>query len=73
MVAGVLQSIETITYTWSASPWHQQAINIFLLYDSTRVTCRNTLLYDSDDHCFVSQTCFNCQYHRVPLCVQLVT
>ena len=38
----------------------------------TRVTCRNTLLNNSDDQHFVSQTCFHCQYYCVSLCVQLV-
>ena len=77
IVAGVLQLIEKITYTWSASSWcqsalHVQAKNTFLPYGSTRVTCRNTLLNDSDDqylrftdllslsillHFFVCSTC----------------
>ena len=48
-----------------------QAKNIFLLYSSTKVTCRNTLLNASDTCRFVSQTCFHCQYHCIPLCVQL--
>ena len=49
-----------------------QAKNAFLLYGSTRVTCTNTLLNDSDDWHFVSQACFHCQYYCVTLCVQLV-
>ena len=47
-----------------------QAKNLFLLYGSTRVTCRNN---DFDDWHFVSQNCFRCQYHCIPLCVQRVT
>ena len=47
--------------------------NAFLLYISARVKRRNTLLNDSDDRCFVSQTCFHCQFYCVSLCVQLVT
>ena len=39
-----------------------QATNIFLPHGSTRVTCRNTLLNNSDDWHFVSQTCFHCLY-----------
>ena len=50
-----------------------QAKNVFLPHDSTRVTCKNTLLNDSDDRCFVSQTCFHCQYYCDSLCVQFVT
>ena len=50
-----------------------QVKNIFLPYDSAGVTCRNTLLNDSDDRRFVSQTCFHCQYYCVSFCVQPVT
>ena len=76
IVTGVLQSIETITHTWSVSTSSQSALfkqEHFLPYGSTRVTCRNTLLNDSDDWRFVSQTCFHCQYYCISLCVQLVT
>ena len=34
---------------------------------------RNTLLNDSDDRRFISQTWFHCQFYCVSLCVQLVT
>ena len=40
---------------------------------ATGVTCRNTLLNDSDDWRFASQTCFHTQCYCVSLCVQLVT
>ena len=50
-----------------------QANNVFLPYGSTRVTCRNTLLNNSDDRHFISQTCFHYQYHCVSLCIQPVT
>ena len=76
IVAELLQSIGTITHAWSVNASRQstiQAKNIFLPYDSTRVTCRNILLNDSDDRHFVSQTCFHCQYYHVSLCVKLVT
>ena len=46
--------------------------NTFLLYSSTRVTRRNTLLNNSDDQCFVSETWFHCQYHCISLCVQVL-
>ena len=46
--------------------------NVFLLYSSTRVTRRNTLLNDPDDQYFVSQTYFHCQCYYISLCVQLV-
>ena len=48
-----------------------QAKNVFLSYGSTRVMCRNTLLDDSDDWRFISQTCFHCQYYCISFCVQL--
>ena len=77
IVAGVLQSIEVITHALVSQrfePEHSvQVKNSFLPYGSTRVTCRNTLLNDSDDQHFVSQTCFHCQYYHVSLCVQPVT
>ena len=47
--------------------------NVFLSYGSTKITCRNTLLNDSDDRRFVSPTCFHCQYYCISLCVQPVT
>ena len=50
-----------------------QPKNALLLYNSARVTHRNTLLNDSDDQHFISQICFHCQFYCVSLCVQLVT
>ena len=50
-----------------------QPKNVFILYISTRITHRNTLLNDSDDWHFVSQTCLHCQSYCFSLCVQLVT
>ena len=50
-----------------------QPKNALLLYISARVTCRNTLLNDSDDRHFISQIFFHCQFCCVSLCVQLVT
>ena len=43
-----------------------QIKNVFLAYGSTRITCRNTLLNDSDDRRFVSQTCFHCHKGVTP-------
>ena len=54
-----------------ASEHSVQAHNVFLPYGSTRVTCRNTLLNDFYDRCFVLKTCFHCQYYCIYLCVQL--
>ena len=78
MVTGVLQSIETITHICLVSQrfkpeYSVQDKNIFLPCGSTRVTCRNTLLNDSDDWRFVSQGYFHCQYYCVSLCIQPVT
>ena len=39
-----------------------QAKNVLLLYDTTGVTWRSTPLNDFDDQCFISRTCFQCQY-----------
>ena len=55
-----------------ASECSVQAKNACLSYGSTRVTCRNTLLNNSDDWRFVSHTCFHYQYYCISLCVQLV-
>ena len=78
IVTGVLQSIETITHTWSASASSQSALFKSKMFSYhivflRRVTCRNTLLNDFDNLRFVSQTCFHCQYYCVSLCIQLVT
>ena len=66
-VAGLLQLIEAIMHIYLVSQLLKsecsiQAINIFLLHGSTTVTCRNTLLNDSDDQCFILQTCFHCKF-----------
>ena len=73
IVARVLQLIETIMHAWSVSARHVQVKNVFSVYGSTRVSCRNTLLNNFDDLRFVSQTYFHCQYYCVSLCVQPVT
>ena len=79
IVAGLLQSIQIITNTWSVSASCQstlfkpKALFNCIASSSTGVTHRNTLLNDSDDRCFVSQTCFHCQFYCLSLCVQLVT
>ena len=78
IVAGVLQSIETIMLAWSGSQRFKaersvQVRNVFLLYGGTRVTHRSILLNDSNDRRFISQTCFHCQYYCVSLCVQPLT
>ena len=44
IVAGILQSIETITHAWSVSALSQSALfKSKMLSSSTSVTCRNTL------------------------------
>ena len=78
IVAGVLQSIEIITYAWSVSALSQSALFepktfSYRTYIAIGVTCRNTPLNDSDDRCFISQTYFHYHCYCVSLCVQLVT
>ena len=78
-VAGLLQSIQAITHTWSDSASCQSTLfkpKTFLtvyIYSSTRITRRNTLLNDSDGRHFVSHTHFYCQCYCSSLCIQLVT
>ena len=75
VVCKTLASCQSPPINWSnhaylvsqrlASELSVQAKNVFLLYSSTRVTCRNTLLNDSDNRYFILQTCFQCQYYCV--------
>ena len=72
IVAGCLQSIQIIEYIWIVSASSQRALfksKIFLLYVRTKVTCKNTLLNNSDDWHFTSQTCSHCQHYCISLCV----
>ena len=63
IVAGVLQSIETITHVWSVSASSHSALfksKTFSYYMVALeyVTCRNTLLNDSNDQHFVHRLAF---------------
>ena len=72
-VAADLKSIEMIINAWPVNALSQSTLfkpNIIVLYDSIRV---NTVLNDSDDWCFVLQSCFHCQYYCTSLRIQLVT
>ena len=62
--AGLIQSIQTITHTWSAGASCQSTLFkpkiVLLLYRSTRVTRRNILLNNSDDWCSISDPILLC-------------
>ena len=70
IVAGLLQLIQIIMPTSSVSASCQSTLlepKMSFNYSSTGVTRRNTLLNNSDDRRFVSQTCFDCQCYCVSL------